>query len=118
MLIAHAFGLATPASMTILHTHIAFVGWLVNFVIGIALWMLPGNRERFPDTRGRYPSALVWAAFWLLNVGLALRVAIEPIADAHAPTLATEVLMTGSAGAQLAAIVAFAYVAWFRVRGV
>ncbi|MHB8140295.1 MAG: hypothetical protein ACYDA5_07435 [Vulcanimicrobiaceae bacterium] len=118
MLIVQAFGRSIPASIIVAHTHMAFVGWLVNFIIGIALWMLPANRERFPKNRGRYPSGAVWVTFWFLNVGLAIRVIVEPLAAPHTPMAATEVLLTASAFAQLAAIVAFVSVAWFRVRSV
>jgi len=54
------------------------VGWLVNTVIGIALWMLPLNRARFPRTQGRYPRRMVAACFTLLNGGLVLRLVGEP----------------------------------------
>src|SRR5579884_895217 len=62
---AEALGVAIPPMWPVEHAHLAFVGWLVNLVIGIAWWMLPLNRDRFPDTAGRYPR---WGAAGRLGV--------------------------------------------------
>src|ERR1035438_2829573 len=78
LLMLEALGRSVPYVFAIEHAHLGDVGWLVNIVIGIALWMLPLNRERFPATQGRYPSAPVYACFVLLNGGLALRLIAEP----------------------------------------
>ncbi len=61
LLLCEAVGQPIPSVFAIEHGHLGEVGWLVNTVIGIALWMLPLNRERFPETQGRYPSVLVYA---------------------------------------------------------
>ncbi len=58
MALLDAAGRPIPPMWPIEHAHLAFVGWLVNVVIGIALWMLPLNRERYPATKGRYPERL------------------------------------------------------------
>jgi hypothetical protein len=116
LLLFEAGGRSVPNVIRIEHTHLGEVGWLVNLVIGIALWMLPLNRERFPDTRGRYPAALTYACFILLNGGLALRLIAEPwyqLSD-H-PPLASAALAV-AAIAQPVAIAMFAYIAWQRVR--
>ncbi|MDE2571370.1 MAG: hypothetical protein KGM44_02470, partial [bacterium] len=44
-----------PPVIAIEHGHAGFVGWLVNLVIGVALWMFPLDTKRFPESRGRYP---------------------------------------------------------------
>jgi hypothetical protein len=95
----------------------AKVGWLVNIVIGIALWMLPLNRERFPTTQGRYPTAVVCACFVLLNSGLVLRLIAEPWYQLGGNTPVAAALLALAAIAQPAAIALFVCVAWQRVRG-
>lgn len=116
LLFLEAVGRPAPYIIGVEHAHLGEVGWLVNIVIGIALWMLPLNRERFPATQGRYPSALVYVCFALLNGGLALRLLAEPwFALAGRPPLAALALIL-AAIAQPAAIALFVIVAWQRVR--
>jgi hypothetical protein len=43
-----AAGRPMPFIIGIEHGHMGFVGWLVNTVIGVALWLLPLNRKAFP----------------------------------------------------------------------
>ena len=113
MAIGESLGATFPALWPVEHAHLAFVGWLVNLVIGIALWMLPLDRARYPETAGRYPRGVPYAIWGLLNGGLALRILAEP-ALASGPA-ARAALAVGSL-AQVAAVVAFAVVAWHRVR--
>jgi nitric oxide reductase large subunit len=111
--LSESLGKPVPQIWAIEHAHLAFVGWLVNVVIGIALWMLPLNREAYPDTAGRYPKRapmIVWA---LLNGGLVLRIASEPLAGDSPVARAVLAL---SASMQFAAVLLFAFVAWRRVR--
>ena len=116
LLFLEAAGQPAPHIFAIEHAHLGDVGWLVNIVIGIALWMLPLNRERFPATQGRYPSALVYACFVLLNGGLALRLIAEPWFQlAGRPPLAALALAL-AAIAQPVAIALFVLIAWQRVR--
>src|SRR6185312_2309656 len=114
MAIAESAGLAIPGIWAVEHAHLAFVGWLVNIVIGIALWMLPLARDVYPSTSGRYPRRLPYVVYGLLNAGLLLRIVSEPLLAGGA--VAQGALALGSV-AQAAAIVVFAYVAWHRVRG-
>jgi hypothetical protein len=118
MLGAKALGMAIPPGGAVVHSHMGFVGWLVNLVIGIALWFLPVNRARFKDNRGRYPIAWVRAVFVLLNGGLLLRILAEPLFDSafYPPVTAAALLI--SAGMQLLAIITFIVIAWSRVRDV
>ncbi len=50
LLIGEALGHPAPYIFGVEHAHLGTVGWLVNIVIGIALWLLPLNRQRFPST--------------------------------------------------------------------
>ncbi len=52
MTIMEATGHAVPRVFKVEHGHMGFVGWLVNVVVGVALWMFPLDRTRFaPDER-------------------------------------------------------------------
>jgi hypothetical protein len=85
-LVAEAFGRSLPPVVNIERAHLGFVGWLVNLVIGIALWFLPLSRKAFPATQGRYPRRLPEIIFALLNAGLGLRLIAEPLVTS-APTV-------------------------------
>lgn len=106
-------GIAINPIWAVEHAHIAFVGWLVNMVIGFALWMLPLDRQRFPQTQGRYFRWMPWTIYVLLNSGLIARIVSEP--NAAGSDLARTALAL-SAIAQLGAILIFAALAWLRVK--
>lgn len=116
MLASKALGRPAPQWLSIVHVHALFVGWLVNMVCGFALWMLPLDRARFPQTKGRYSPAIVGASFALLNGGLALRFAVEPVFDERGPAAILSGLLLLSALAQLTAVILFVVTAWTRVR--
>lgn len=48
------------------HIEVLLLGWIAQFAMGVAFWMLP----RFHSSRGDVRPA--WAAFFLLNTGLLL----------------------------------------------
>ena len=116
LLMLEALGRSVPYVCAIEHAHLGEVGWLVNIVIGIALWMLPLNRERFPATQGRYPTAVVYACFVLLNSGLVLRLIAEPWYQLGGGAPAAAALLALAAISQPAAGALFVFVAWQRVR--
>jgi hypothetical protein len=113
MAVGESLGQVWPAAWPVEHAHLAFVGWLVNLVIGIALWMLPLARDRYPTTAGRYPPGVPYTIWALLNGGLLLRLVAEPLLSSGG--VARVALAAGSL-AQVGAIVVFAVVAWHRVR--
>lgn len=113
MAVAEALGHPFGQIWAIEHAHLAFVGWLVNLVIGIALWMLPLARAVFPEMQGRYPRLLPYAAFACLNGGLVLRILSEPFV---AQNQIAATLLGVSAILQVVAIVLFGVVAWIRTR--
>jgi len=115
--IARGAGASIPAIIGVEHAHLGLVGFLVNIVIGIALWMLPLDRERYPTTQGRYPDAAPTACWWLLNGGLTIRVVAEPVQQLVNPSsFALAALVDAAALAQLAAVGIFAAIAWHRIR--
>lgn len=114
LLVLEALGKPAPFIVGIEHGHMGFVGWLVNTVAGVALWLLPLNRKAFPKTQGRYPETAARAAFVMLNVGLPLRLIVEPI-HAFQPSPAAAALLVASAVLQFGAIAIVAWVVWHRV---
>ena len=117
LLALEAWHAAIPFIVGVEHGHLGFVGWLVNVVIGVALWMFPLDRSRFPDRQGRYPSHVPMWCFGLLNVGLVLRLGLEPpVALGNgSPLLGAGLILSGLL--QLAAIVLFVSIVWHRTRG-
>ncbi len=117
LLTFEALSRPVPDVFSVVHAHLGTVGWLVNMVIGIALWMLPLNRQRFPATQGRYPGGAVVACFALLNGGLLIRIIAEPwfLLGAKPPLAAA--LLIAASFAQTIAVVVFVAIAWQRVRG-
>ncbi|HVA34425.1 MAG TPA: hypothetical protein VNG31_09770 [Candidatus Baltobacteraceae bacterium] len=113
MALEEAFGRSVNPIWAIEHAHVAFVGWLVNMVIGFALWLLPLNRERFPDTQGRYFRWMPLTIYLLLNGGLIARIFSEP---AVAVSAVARLALGASAVAQVGAILLFVALAWLRTR--
>lgn len=54
--------------------HLFMVGWVMQLIVGVAYWMFPKWSKLLP--RGH--DALALATYWLLNLGLVLRVIAEP----------------------------------------
>src|SRR5215208_3773900 len=94
------------------HGHALFVGWFVQFAVGIAYWLLP--RKRSPERPLGYDERLALLAVTMLNAGLLLRVAAEPAQrSGHDGGWITPVL--GASGAlQAAAFAIFVVQLWSR----
>lgn len=70
--------LPLPPTITALrpvYTHLLMVGWVTQLIIGMAYWMFPKYSQAHP----RGSERLGWATYVLLNVGLLLRVVVEPL---------------------------------------
>jgi hypothetical protein len=89
--------------------HLITVGWLTQMVFGVAFWMFP----RFSAESPRGSEKLAWTSFVTLNVGLALRVAGEPLA---AIGRGVPGLLVASAVLQVLAALAFTANTWPRLR--
>ena len=111
-----AAGHPAPFIIAVEHGHAGFVGWLVNVVIGMALWMFPLDRERYPETKGRYRSNDVMWCYALLNVGLPMRVVSESWLNLADGGTAVKAALVLSGVLQFAAIAVFAAIVWSRVR--
>ena len=114
LLILEALGHPAPSVISIEHGHAGFVGWLLNTVIGVALWLLPLNRTRFPESQGRYPERATRTSFYLLNVGLALRLLCEPWFFSTHNTVASALLIF-AAVLQLGGVAVVAWILWQRI---
>jgi len=113
--VLEAIGRPAPFIVTVEHGHLGFVGWLVNVVIGVALWMFPLDRVSFPATQGRYTLAGTGWCYVLLNVGLPLRIISEPWVQSGGGAFAGSLLVV-SGIMQLCAVLIFISIAWRRVR--
>jgi cbb3-type cytochrome oxidase subunit 1 len=91
--------------------HMFLVGWVTQLIFGVVFWMFPKYTMQKP--RGSEP--LGWAVFWLINIGLALRVFAEPF-NAQRPGTAFGWLLALSAMLQWLAGMAFIANTWSRVK--
>lgn len=96
------------------HGHILFVGWFLQFAVGVGYWLLP--RKRTPQRPFGYREDLALAAWGLLNAGLVLRVIAEPLQRSGQDAAVLDWLLAGSAILQLAAIGLIAYQLWGRIQ--
>lgn len=97
------------------HGHMLFVGWFVQFALGIAYWLLP--RKRSPDLPIGYKETPAIVGAIMLNAGMVLRVIGEPMErTGHAGALSITIL-AASAVLQVAAIGIFIAQIWPRIYG-
>ncbi len=97
------------------HGHILFVGWFLQFALGIAYWLLP--RKRQPELPLGYPEKPAFVAVTALNLGLLARVAAEPFERVGRASDVTLTLLAVSAILQVAAVVIFVMQLWPRIYG-
>jgi len=95
------------------HGHALFVGWFVQFTVGVAYWLLA--RRRPAERPLGYPERAAFAALAALNLGLLLRVGAEPAERAGRSAAWTAWALVGSGALQVAAVAVFAVHLWSRV---
>ena len=95
------------------HGHVLFVGWFVQFVIGVAYWLFP--RRRSPERPLGYDERAALAAVAALNLGLALRLAAEPAERVDPDAGWTVGALGASSVLQIAAVALFVVQLWPRV---
>ncbi len=105
ILLAHKGMAWTPWAWQWLPVHIValLVGWMTQLAIGVAFWILP----RFGTRRGNVP--LAWAAWGLLNAGLALAVLTTLLGWGRSVWAVAQAL-------QALGVLAFAVHAWPRIK--
>jgi hypothetical protein len=95
------------------HGHMLFVGWFLQFAVGVAYWLLP--RQRMPERPLGYDERLAMAAMLLLNAGLLLRVLAEP-SDRMGYDAGADLTLAVSGLLQLAAVLVIVWQLWGRLR--
>ena len=93
------------------YIHLLMVGWITGLIFGVAYWLFPRSDRLGPALSER----LGWAAYGLLNTGLLLRVATEPV-TALDPATPVRWLLPLAGLLQLGGACAFAAMIWPRVR--
>jgi cbb3-type cytochrome oxidase subunit 1 len=114
LLVAARDPLALPDEINALHPvyfHLFMVGWVSQLIFGIVYWMFP----KYSSERPRGNETLGWATFWLINIGLALRLVGEPL---HSLDQGAGLgwLLAFSALLQWLAGIAFVVNTWSRVK--
>lgn len=93
------------------YVHMLVVGWITQMIFGVAYWMFPKYSPEMP--RGNNTIAI--ATFVLLNLGLLVRVVVEPARAWH-PDAAPGWLLAVAGVAQALAGIGFAINTWPRVK--
>lgn len=99
-------------NLTPVYFHLLMVGWVSQFILGVAIWMLP----KYSVDRPRGIESLSWATYILLNLGLIARAIAEP-QSSNTPGSIWGWLLVASALLQWTAGLFFVANAWRRVRG-
>lgn len=95
------------------HGHMLFVGWFLQFALGIAYWLLP--RKRSPERPVGYNLRTAQFAVAALNLGLLCRVIAEPLERSGHAGNGTLTLLGVSAALQIGAAMVFVTQIWPRV---
>jgi hypothetical protein len=95
------------------HGHMLFVGWFLQFVIGVAYWLLP--RKRSPDQPIGYVERPAYIAVAALNAGLTFRVGGEALERARHANDVTFTALVVAAVLQILAAAIFVVQLWPRV---
>jgi len=93
------------------YVHMLVVGWVTQMIFGVAYWMFP----KFSPEMPRGDNAIAVATFVLLNIGLLLRVIVEPLRAAR-PDVAPGWLLVVAGVTQALAGIGFALNTWPRVK--
>jgi len=93
------------------YVHLLVVGWITQMIFGVAYWMFPKYSPEAP----RGGNAVAIATLVLLNVGLVVRVLVEPV-RAWRPELLPGWLLVVAGFAQALAGIGFAVSTWPRVK--
>jgi hypothetical protein len=95
------------------HGHVLFVGWFLQFAVGVAYWLLP--RKRSDKRPLGYDTRVASAGYLILNAGLVLRVIAEPASHIDGESNMEARLLALSAALQLVSIGIIARQIWTRV---
>ena len=107
-------GLQRPAPLVLqpVYWHMLLVGWLMQLIFGVSYWMFPPHARGKPQGH----AVLGWFTYTALNVGLLLRIIVEPWHGMR-PQPVLGWLLVPSAALQVTAGWAFVISIWSRIRG-
>lgn len=105
-------GAAWTAALGPAQLHMFVVGWLTQLIFGVAYWFFPRVSKAAPYG---HPTP-VWAAYILLNAGVALRIWAEPAVAMNTSPAAARWALAASALAQTTAMLLMGIHLWTRVR--
>jgi heme/copper-type cytochrome/quinol oxidase subunit 1 len=114
LLVAARDPLSLPVAISSLNPvyfHLIMVGWVAQLIFGIVFWMFP----KYSSQKPRGSESLGWAAFWLINSGLSLRLIGEPLHSLN-PQAGFGWILALSALLQWLAGMAFVFNTWSRVK--
>ena len=94
------------------HAHMLFVGWFLQFAVGVAYWLLPAGGPRATVS---YQERAAYLAVGALNLGLVLRIIAESAERTGHESDLTMAVLIASALLQVAAAVGFVIQLWPRV---
>lgn len=97
------------------HGHVLFVGWFLQFALGIAYWLLPRKRSATMPLGYRERWGIVGVL--CLNGGLACRVLAEPLERSGRASDATLAMLGLSSTLQVVAVAIFISQLWPRIYG-
>ena len=113
LMIGEAAGASWVSAWGVVHAHILFVGWFVQFAVGIGYWLLP--RRKSPEKPYGYNVAVAYTAYGLINAGMGLRILVEPFYLAGAWQGAVVTIALSLSGVlQAAAGIIWAWQLWGR----
>ena len=95
------------------HTHAIAVGFVMMMILGVALWMFP--RPARDDTR--YSPGQVAAAYWVLTIATAARIAGELLRP-HLPVVGIRLTIIAAGLGQIVGLALFFHAIWSRIRPV
>src|SRR3972149_3156969 len=97
-----------PKSLFTVHIHLIGIGFFLELVCGVALWMFPRKSGESREEAARDP--LAWTTYFLLTMGLGIRTAALLLADVFGNTV-----LAASAFLQMGGVVSFVLAIWPRV---
>ncbi len=92
--------------------HVLVVGWITQLIFGVAYWMFP----RYSKEQPRGNETIGWITYAFINIGLLLRLFLEPVLSRHNGAW-IETGLVLSAVLQWLAAVLFVTNTWKRVKG-
>jgi hypothetical protein len=93
------------------YIHLFVVGWLTQLIFGVVYWMFP----KYSSEKPRGSEAFGWWTYVLLNLGLVLRVIVEPFQSVQ-PNPVSGWTLVAAAVIQFLAGLAFVINSWGRVK--